>query len=453
MQDILVLGAGKSATILIETLLADAGEQDWFVHVADVQLEVAEKKIAGHSRAAAYAIEPGNDEQLERLILAADAVISMLPPPLHVTVAKKCLLHKKHFLNASYLTPEIQSLHEEVKAAGLSFLVEMGLDPGIDHMSAMEMIHNILNKGGNIFMFRSHCGGLVSPESDNNPWHYKISWNPRNIILAGKDGANYLSDGEVRHVIYEDLFDVERLVQVPGNGNWAWYPNRDSLPYIHKYELDGVSDFVRTTLRHPGFVSGWRKIVDLGLTNDTHRTDTTGISVCDYFKPFLDGSENWDHQLKEQIGFLDLTSDEPINMGQAAPADVWQSILEKKLALSDHDKDMIIMLHEIGYTTDADDGWQADDEGVAGRAVSGKRLAGKIHYRNASLVVKGEDAVHTAMAKTVGLPLAIAVKNILNGKITRKGVFIPIYPDVYEIVLRDLEEKGIRFTITEEANP
>ena len=453
MQHILILGAGKSATILIETLLADALEQDWFVHVADVQVEVAEKKIAGHARAAAYGIEPGNDDQLNRLIIAADAVISMLPPPLHFKVAKICLQHKKHFLNASYLTPEIQSLHEEVKAAGLSFLVEMGLDPGIDHMSAMEMIHDILNKGGNIFMFHSHCGGLISPESDNNPWHYKISWNPRNIILAGKDGANYLADGEVCHLNYEELFDPERIVQVPGNGNWAWYPNRDSLPYIHKYELDGVSDFVRTTLRHPQFVSGWRKLVDLGLTNDINKTDTTGVTVREYFKPYLEGYDQWDDQLKDQFGFLDLNSGELINKGEAAPADVLQSILEQKLALADHDKDMIIMLHEIGYTTDADDGWQADDEGVAGRAVSGKQLAGKKHYRNASLVVKGEDAVHTAMAKTVGLPLAIAVKNILNGKITRKGVFIPIYPDVYEIVLRDLEEKGIRFTLTEEADP
>jgi saccharopine dehydrogenase-like NADP-dependent oxidoreductase len=449
MQNILILGAGKSATILIETLLEDAQEQDWFIHVGDIQEEVAKKKIAGYERAAAYGIDPENDEQFSQLIRSADAVISMLPPPLHFKVAQKCLLYKKHFLNASYLTPEIQSLDEEVKAAGLSFLVEMGLDPGIDHMSAMEMIHNILNKGGNIFMFRSHCGGLISPESDNNPWHYKISWNPRNIILAGKDGANYLAGGEICHVKYGDLFDPERQVFVPGHGNWAWYPNRDSLPYIRKYELEGVSDFVRTTLRHADFTRGWRKVVDLGLTEDSIYSDTSALSVRDYFKPFLAGSDSWDEPLKKQFDFLDLQSDALIRKGPATPADVLQSILERKLALSDDDKDMIIMLHEIGYTNDVEDGGWLTDEERKERPMSGGQITGKPHYRYASMVVKGENATHTAMAKTVGLPLAIAVKNILNGKINRKGVFIPVYPDVYEIVLRDLEKKGISFRITE----
>ncbi|HLO80584.1 MAG TPA: saccharopine dehydrogenase C-terminal domain-containing protein [Chitinophagaceae bacterium] len=447
MQHILILGAGKSASILIETLLQEAQEHDWFVHLADVELATAEKKIAGHARGAAYGIDLNNETQLDQLVSAADAVISMLPPPLHIKAAMKCLQYKKHFLNASYLSPDMQALNEEVKAAGLSFLVEMGLDPGIDHMSAMEMIHGILNQGGNIFMFRSHCGGLVSPESDNNPWHYKISWNPRNIILAGKDGAHYLSDGEVSHVPYSQLFDPQRTVHVPGYGDWAWYPNRDSLPYIKKYELDGVSDFVRTTLRHPDFANGWKKIVDLDLTNDTDKTDTNGVSLSNYFKPYLKDFSNWDESLKEQFRFLDLTSDDLINKSFAAPADVLQSVLEKKLALSETDKDMIIMLHEVGYRLETeDDEWRMADEEVAGGRL---QVPGKLCFKKASLVVKGEDSVHTAMAKTVGLPLAIAVKNILNGKITRKGVFIPIYPDVYEIVLRDLEKKGIRFTITE----
>ncbi len=446
MQQILILGAGKSASILIETLLQDAFEHNWFIHVADVQIETAEKKIAGHARGAAYGIDLENEDQLDKLILAADAVISMLPPPLHIRAAKKCLQHKKHFLNASYLGPDMQALDEEVKAAGLSFLVEMGLDPGIDHMSAMEMIHGILDQGGNIFMFRSHCGGLVSPESDDNPWHYKISWNPRNIILAGKDGAHYLADGEICHVPYAQLFDPGRTVHVPGYGDWAWYPNRDSLPYIKKYELEGVSDFVRTTLRHSDFARGWKKIIELDLTNDRDKTDTNGISINSYFRPYLKEFANWDEILKEQFRFLDLTRDELINKGEAAPADVLQSVLEKKLALSENDKDMIIMLHEIGYTLESgDDIWSADEEMAGGRS----RVGGKLCFRKASLVVQGEDSVHTAMAKTVGLPLAIAVKNILNGKISRKGVFIPVYPDVYEIVLSDLAKKGIVFTITE----
>ncbi|HSF46143.1 MAG TPA: saccharopine dehydrogenase C-terminal domain-containing protein, partial [Chitinophagaceae bacterium] len=366
---------------------------------------------------------------------------------LHIKVARKCVQLKKHFLNASYLTPDIQSLDEEARSSGITILVEMGLDPGIDHMSAMEMIHDIRKQGGRIFMFRSHCGGLISPESDNNPWRYKISWNPRNIILAGKDGANYLSNSQICHVQYGELFDAERTVEVPGFGKWAWYPNRDSLPYIGKYALQGVEDFVRTTLRHPDFAAGWSKLVSLGLTDETTRSNTNGVSVKDYFRPYLLGMDNWSPLEQEQFRFLELERDDLLNMGVVSPADVLQSIVEKKLALAANDKDMIIMLHEIGYYDDDSFG-----EASAEERIGGSQLAKRVVYKKASLVVKGEDAVHTAMAKTVGLPLAIAVRNILNGKITRRGVSIPVHPEIYEIVLRDLEKKGIVFTITEEAN-
>lgn len=426
MQDVLVLGAGKSATILIETLLNDAGVYDWSVHVADVQVELAKKKLAGHPRGAAYGINLEHEEQLDRLVAMADVVVSMLPPPMHLKVARKCLQHRKHFLNASYLSADIQSLDKAASAAGLSFICEMGLDPGIDHMSAMEMIHGIVREGGQIRMFRSHCGGLVAPESDNNPWHYKISWNPRNIVLAGKDGATYLRDGEMVNVNYADLFDPARTVNVPGMGPYAWYPNRDSMPYIHKYGLEGVQEFVRTTLRHPSFARGWREIVLLGLTDEAGKKDTSGMSIREYFSS-LTSTRTRSPELDEQFSFLGLDSDEKINLGLAAPADVLQWILERKLALGDDDKDMIIMLHEIGYIPQG---------------------GGPLKNMQASLVVKGEDQLHTAMAKTVGLPLALAVRNILNGKIMRRGVFIPIYEDVYLSVLRDLEKEGIRFTLT-----
>lgn len=427
MHHILVLGAGKSATILIESLLEDAHQQNWYVHVADVQLEMAEKKIAGYGRAAAYRIEPNDPEQLDKLIQIADAVISMLPPPLHIVVATKCITHKKHFLNASYLTPELMALDEEARAAGLSFLVEMGLDPGIDHMSAMEMIHEIQNKGGIISSFRSHCGGLISPESDDNPWHYKISWNPKNIIMAGKDGAHYLSGGQVCHVSYANLFDPERTVSIPGIGPYAWYPNRDSIPYINTYGLTTATDFVRTTLRHPHFAAGWRKVVELGLTSETKTIDTDGLTFAQFLHPYLAKSDSWEEPLKEQFAFLLTDSDTQINKGPLAPSDIFQTLMEKKLALGEGDRDMIVMLHELEYQLPGTDTLQTI---------------------SASLVVKGKDQIHTAMAKTVGLPLAIAVKNILQGNIQRRGVFIPVYPDVYGIVLRDLENKGIRFTIS-----
>ena len=430
MHHILVLGAGKSATILIESLLEDAHEQNWYVHVADVRLDTAEKKVAGYGRSAAYRIEPNDPEQLDKLIQMADAVISMLPPPLHIVVAKKCLSHRKHFLNASYLTPELMALDEEARAAQLSFLVEMGLDPGIDHMSAMDMIHDIQNKGGTISSFRSHCGGLISPESDDNPWHYKISWNPKNIIMAGKDGAHYLSGGQVCHVAYNELFNPARTVQIPGLGLYAWYPNRDSIPYLNTYGLSAVSDFVRTTLRHPAFAAGWKKIVELGLTSETKTIDTDGLTFAEFLNGYLGGMDAWEEPLKEQFAFLLAHNNTPINLGLLAPADILQILMEKKLALGEGDRDMIVMLHELEYRMPGVDALQTI---------------------SASLVVKGKDQVHTAMAKTVGLPLAIAVKNILNGRIQRKGVFISVYPDVYQIVLQDLEKKGICFTIISSA--
>jgi saccharopine dehydrogenase (NADP+, L-glutamate forming) len=427
MHHILVLGAGKSATTLIESLLQDAYHQNWYVHVADVQLDVAEKKISGYDRAAAYRIEPNAPEQLNKLISMADAVISMLPPPLHAKVAVKCLAHRKHFLNASYLTPELLALDAQAKEAGLTFLVEMGLDPGIDHMSAMEMIHDIQDRGGTITSFRSHCGGLISPESDDNPWHYKISWNPRNIVMAGKDGAHYFSGGQVCHIPYHELFNPDRTVHIPGLGNYAWYPNRDSIPYINTYGLTTVSDFVRTTLRHPDFSAGWRKIVELGLTSETKSINTDTLSFDQFLLQYLGDIEALGHPLKEQFSFLLTHTHSPMHMGMMAPADILQVLLENKLALGDGDRDMIVMLHELEYQLPGSD---------------------QVLKKNASLVVKGKDPVHTAMARTVGLPLSIAVRNILNGKIHRKGVFIPVYPDVYRIVLRDLEQKGISFTVT-----
>lgn len=422
MQNILVLGAGKSATILIEYLLSRATANDLFIRVADADPVVAQSKIAGHERAEALPITPGDADQLERYIKSSDLVVSMLPPPLHPTVARACLRNRKHFLNASYLTPEIKALDEEARAKGLTFICEMGLDPGIDHMSAMEMIDGIRNKGGKVSSFRSHCGGLISPESDNNPWHYKISWNPRNIVMAGSDGARYLEDGKTVFVEYPNLFDPAQTVSIPGHNNWSWYANRDSLSYIGTYGLEGVHDFVRTTLRHPDFAFGWKHIVTAGLTRVDDAVETGGITTRQFFSRHgIDGSEKG--KLHEMFAHLGAYSDEALPSGMHSSADVLQWILERKLALSGSDKDMIIMLHEIGY-----------------------EMNGAQHYRSAHLVVKGDDQQHTAMARTVGMPLAIAAIGILNGTIHLPGVTIPVHREIYEKVLPELEANGICFT-------
>jgi saccharopine dehydrogenase (NADP+, L-glutamate forming) len=428
MQHILILGAGKSATILIEHLIRIAGEHDFFIHVADGQKAVAESKINGHARAAAYAVDPEDMDGLHALVSKADLVISMLPPPFHPLVVKACVKWGKHFLNASYLTPEISSFDEEARKAGLTVLCEMGLDPGIDHMSAMEMIHDIQAKGGRITSFRSHCGGLISPESDDNPWHYKISWNPRNIVMAGADGAQYLEHGKQVFVPYTQLFNPSQRVSIPEYGEWCWYANRDSIAYIAKYGLDGITQFVRTTLRHPDFCHGWKKAVDLGLTATTPARDTTGMYTRDFFAAHIQANpaiQLGDALSQQQFRFLGMDTDELLPAGSHSPADTMQWILERKLALSKNDKDMIIMLHELEYD-----------------------LEGRSHSTKAHLVVKGEDPQHTAMARTVGMPLAIAAKHILQKSIDRPGVSIPITDDIYRKVLPELEHCGIGFIYT-----
>jgi saccharopine dehydrogenase-like NADP-dependent oxidoreductase len=489
MKQILVLGAGKSSTSLIEYLIREAGASDWHVHVADMNLALAESKTGGHARASAHAILGVDDPRTDELLKSADLVVSLLPPPLHPKVAAKCLDAGKHFLNASYLGPEIGSMDPEVRQKGLVFLCEMGLDPGIDHMSAMSMLDDIRRDGGKIVSFRSHCGGLVAPESDNNPWHYKISWNPRNIIMAGKEGAHYREHGLDVHLPYEKLFDPARTVAVPGLGNFAWYPNRDSLSYLPTYGLEDIPTFVRTTLRHPDFCFGWKNIVDLKLTDESVSYDTDGMTVSSFFQIHFDrfGFSEWLQQtlaarfdntrayledlihLMEQqqdlrtgdeflsvdrkghlhessmdqekklatsgmagqmheanlslgqLFFLGLDSPEMINQGRRTAAEILQWILERKLALQEGDKDMIVMLHEVGF----------ENKGVQQRV-------------NSHLVVKGIDPVHTAMARTVGLPLGIAARLVLEGRI-RPGVQIPVHREIYELVLPALEAEGIRF--------
>lgn len=425
MQKILILGAGRSATVLIEFLLERAERHNLFLQVADVDEGLASAKTGHHGRASSLAIRPGDASQIHELVSGADLVISMLPPALHFPVASACLQHGKHFLNASYLTEEIRGLDAAARSAGLSFHCEMGLDPGIDHMSAMEMIDRIRQQGGRIRSFRSHCGGLISPESDDNPWHYKVSWNPRNIVRAGCDGAAYLSDSREIHVPYPELFDPGHLVDIPGHGSWGWYANRDSLAYLATYGLSGVRDFIRTTLRHTDFMRGWQKVVAAKLTDDTQVFETSGMTTGDFFRhhgialPALEG------KLREQFYFLGAGSDEPLPVGKRTSADILQWIVERKLALGEQDRDMIIMLHEIGFESN-----------------------GRMHNHSAHLVVKGRDRAHTAMALTVGLPLGIAAIGILEGRIQRTGVSIPIHPEIYRIVLPELERNGIAFTYT-----
>ncbi len=419
MKTILLFGAGKSASVLIKYLIKESEINHWKFIVADANREMIEAKTGRSKFAEAIQLDITDDDAREKLIQRAHVVISMMPPALHFLIAKDCVEYRKHLLTASYLDDKMKSLRDEINHRKLLFLCEMGLDPGIDHMSAMKLIDDIKSRGGTITSFKSHCGGLVAPESDNNPWHYKISWNPRNVVLAGNAGAVYLENGEERTVTYEHLFDEANSVQVDELEALAYYPNRDSLSYIPVYKLHDAKTFVRTTLRYPSFFAGWNAIVDAGLTDDKTALSPAGLSFKKWSEPVLPLVNDNNMALLEFLGLFD---DTPVPAKANSSADILQYLLETKLAMQPTDKDMIVMLHEFVY-----------------------ELNGEHKQLQSSLVVKGEDSVHTAMAKTVGLPLGIAAKIILNGTLTLTGLHIPIVKEIYEPVLEELEHEHVIF--------
>lgn len=426
-MQILVFGAGKSATVLIKYLGGITAQKNWICTVADQDLNTLNNKIKGYSNLRAAALSIEDEAARQGLIKAADIVISLLPPGLHFLVAKDCVLLKKNLLTASYLDPQIKSLEKDIQEAGLLFIGEMGLDPGIDHMSAMQIIHDIQSNGGQISSFKSHCGGLIAPESDNNPWHYKISWNPRNIVTAGKAGAIYQQDGKVVTKNYEQIFEDCAQLNIPQVGSLAYYPNRDSLSYIPLYQLETAQTFIRTTLRYANFCLGWNKIVQAELTSDEELIDTNGLSFAQFFQDHLNKYqvELNSPELMEQFNFLGLNDPTLINKGILSTAQILQAILEAKWKLQEGDKDLIVMLHELEYS-----------------------MNNQQYALQSALVVKGDDELHTAMAKTVGLPLGIAAVLILENKIAIKGLHIPIIKEIYEPVLAELIKEGIAFKET-----
>jgi saccharopine dehydrogenase-like NADP-dependent oxidoreductase len=429
MKKILVFGAGKSATCLIDYLCAVCEENKWLLLVCDADLRLAESKINQCENAKAVSIDVSHEEKRIALMKDSNIVISMLPPHLHFLVANDCLNYSKHLLTASYIDAEIKKLNTQIEDKGLLFLCEMGLDPGIDHMSAMKIFDQIKNKGGKITSFKSHCGGLVSPESDDNPWHYKITWNPGNIVMAGSSGAIYKLNGAKVEIPYQKVFAENEVAVVPGLFPLAWYPNRDSLTYIDTYRLHDVETFIRTTLRHPSFCRGWNIIVNSGLTD---LDDQEEIKNCKTYnewfhkksskrKSLIDNDET-KTEFNEQADYIGLSGNNLIEVPIRNSALLLQNILEKKLAMQPDDKDMIVMLHEIEF-----------------------EINGKKKEIRSCLIVKGEDQKRTAMAKTVGLPLGIAAKLILQGKIKLRGLHIPVAKEIYEPVLAELELHHIKF--------
>jgi saccharopine dehydrogenase (NADP+, L-glutamate forming) len=436
MKNLLVLGAGRSAGSLISYLLDQARANNWQVTVADQSEQLAREKTFLHpcAKAAVFSLE--NDQTSEELISQNDVVVSLLPPPLHYVVAKKCLKHKKHLLTASYVSEEIAGLDTEAKKAGTVIIMEAGLDPGIDHMSALKEVESIQAKGGKIKSFKSYTGGLISPQYDTNPWHYKFTWNPKNVMLAGQGTVKYLEKGMYKYIPYHQLFQRVENIDVPGMGTFEGYANRDSLKYRDLYKLSSAETFIRGTLRIPPFCSAWNIFVQLGLTNDTYTIENAGkLTWREFINSYL--PEIPGKTLKELIAdyikipvtseslrlleWTGILEDKPMPAGTYTPAELLLLLLEQKWKLQPGDKDMIVMQHEFNY-------------------VQGSVFKTLRSY----LVVEGDDK-HTAMAKTVGLPLGIATKLVATGKIKASGVQIPVTKEFYLPILGELESCGIKF--------
>ncbi len=439
MRKILVIGAGRSASSLIRYLLDKSSTENLFVTVADVSLASAQERIENHANGKAITLDVLNEKARIAAVQEADIVVSMLPARFHIEVAKDCVVYGKHMVTASYISKEIRALDVDVKAKGLVFMNEIGLDPGIDHMSAMKVIDRIRENDAKILLFESFTGGLVAPESDNNLWNYKFTWNPRNVVLAGQGGAAmFKQEGTYKYIPYHKLFRRTEFFTVNGGGKFEAYANRDSLKYRSIYGLDDVPTMYRGTIRKIGFSRAWNVFVQLGMTDDTYTIeDSERMSYRDFTNLFLAYSPSDSVELKlrsylkidqddvmwEKLLELDIFNpNKKIGLKNATPAQMLQKILMDSWTLQEDDKDMIVMQHKFGYN-----------------------YKGENKQIESSLVVIGDDQTYTAMAKTVGLPVAIATLKILNGEIKTPGVQMPITKEVYEPILKELEDYGIKF--------
>ncbi len=438
MKNILIIGAGKSSSSLLKYLLQKSEKEQLFLTIGDLTVAHANTIVMHHKNANVIVFDVFNTLQRQKEIKKADLVISMLPARLHIEVAKDCLHFKKHLVTASYVSNEMKNLNDAVKKSNLVFMNEIGLDPGLDHMSAMKIIDAIKAKKGKMLLFESFCGGLIAPESDTNLWNYKFTWNPRNVVLAGQGGAAmFIQEGTYKYIPYHKLFRRTEFLEIEGS-KYEAYANRDSLKYRSMYGLEHITTMYRGTIRKVGFSRAWNIFVQLGMTDDSYTIENSeDMSYRDFINLFLGYSPSDSVELKlrsylnidqddimwEKLIELDLFNNtKKIKLKNVTPAKILQKILEDSWTLQQEDKDMIVMQHLFGY----------EENGIKKQIES-------------SLVVKGENQYYTAMAKTVGLPLGIAALKILNKEIKTPGVQIPIAKEVYQPILKELENFGIVF--------
>jgi saccharopine dehydrogenase (NAD+, L-glutamate forming) len=439
MRSILIIGAGKSASSLVRFLLKASTQEDLYLVIGDVSIDNAKSLVADHPNAKAIQLDVFDKANRQEAIQNADIVISMLPARFHMEVAKECVEFNKNMVTASYVSKEMEALDAQVKEKGLTFMNEIGVDPGIDHMSAMQVIDRIRSQGGKMLLFESFTGGLVAPESDDNLWNYKFTWNPRNVVLAGQGGtAEFIQAGQYKYIPYQRLFRRTEFLSIPKYGRFEGLANRNSLAYRSIYGLEDIPTIYRGTLRRIGFSKAWNVFVQLGLTDDTYAMqDTEHMSYRSFVNSFLPYSPTDSVELKLRLSLkidqddliwdklveLDIfNSEKIIGLKDATPAQALQKILENKWTLRPEDKDMIVMYHKFGF-----------------------ELNGERRQIDSIMVSIGEDQTYTAMSKTVGLPVGIAALKILNGEIKKPGVLRPIYPEIYNPILKSLEDYDIKF--------
>ena len=444
MKNILLLGCGRSSSWLVKYIFENILPFNHKVTISDFNENFPFAHLFSHPNAIYISANLSDTDTLLPLIQNADVVISLLPPAMHLTIAQQCLAYKKHFLCASYLSVEIQMLHEDAISKDVIMMMEAGLDPGLDHLSAMKEIDAIHEQGGVIDSFKSFTGGLVAPESDTNPWHYKISWNPRNVVLAGQGNmSRYLHNGIIKCIPYHRLFTTITPISIFEKDDFEGYVNRDSLKYQLVYGLQSATTLIRGTIRQKDFCEGWQQLVYMGMTDDsTIIENSEGMTMKDFTKLFMDhDSENENieqdicQMLKitkestvfKQLAYLGLFSEEQISIAKATPAQIIQEQLIKKIPLLPHDSDMIVMQHHIEY-----------------------RMQDERRKREISLIVKGDDSIFTAMAKTVGLPLGIICNMILENKIPQRGVMLPLEKNIYTHVLSEIEAYNLTFHNTDQ---
>ena len=444
MHSILILGGGKSSTYLIDYLADTCQNKDRKLILADLDEKAALEKLKNRPNTFAKSLDVSDPEKRKSLIQESDLVISMLPAFMHPTIAKDCLDLGKHFFSASYESEDLKKMASEISEKGLFFLNECGLDPGIDHMSAMKIIDEAKKKGHQITSFKSYCGGLLAPESEDNPWKYKFTWNPRNVVLAGQGTSRYIEKGDLKFIPYHQLYKRLESIHFEGLGDFDGYANRDSLSYRKVYGLENIPTLLRGTLRRAGYCKAWNVFVQLGMTDDSFEVNFPENSTLrDFINAFLpyvsplsveeklgELIQDLDFPTFEKLQWLGFFSDRKLPKTSGSPASLLQAILEIDWALGKEDRDMIVMQHLFELETD-----------------QGKEML------TSSLVCFGEDSTYTAMAKTVGLPLAIAVDLFLDGKIKLSGLHLPILPEIYLPILEELEKRGIVFQEKSEFQP